>query len=90
MNSLNLIINNFRKENINDYIKKSSLPEPIKNGTGNFTSNIATLLSIPNFVLQGNLKGAGDASASFLINSTFCAYFCASFCASFSFSFSYH
>ena len=30
MNSLNLIINNFRKENINDYIKKSSLPEPIK------------------------------------------------------------
>ena len=49
----------------------NKLPEPIKNGTGNFTSNIATLLSIPNFVLQGNLKGAGDASASFLINSTF-------------------
>tara|TARA_B100001093_G_scaffold501754_1_gene553840 strand:+ start:933 stop:1667 length:735 start_codon:yes stop_codon:yes gene_type:complete len=46
------------------------LPEPIKNGTSNFTSNIATLLSIPNHVLQGNLKGAGDASASFLINTT--------------------
>ena len=48
----------------------SKLPEPIKNGTSNFTSNIATLLSIPNHVLQGNLKGAGDATASFLINTT--------------------
>ncbi len=49
----------------------NKLPEPIKDGTGNFTSNIATLLSIPNFVLQGNFKGAGDATGSFLINSTF-------------------
>ena len=49
----------------------NKLPEPVKNGTSNFTSNIATLLSIPNHVLQGNLKGAGDATASFLINSTF-------------------
>ena len=48
----------------------NKLPEPIKNGTSNFTSNIATLLSIPNHVLQGNFKGAGDASASFLINTT--------------------
>tara|TARA_A100001011_G_C14166655_1_gene780623 strand:+ start:56 stop:790 length:735 start_codon:yes stop_codon:yes gene_type:complete len=48
----------------------NKLPEPIKNGTSNFTSNIATLLSIPNHLLQGNLKGAGDATASFLINST--------------------
>ncbi len=48
----------------------NKLPEPIKKGTSNFTSNIATLLSIPNQVLQGNFKGAADASASFLINST--------------------
>ena len=48
----------------------NKLPEPIKNGTSNFTSNIATLLSIPNHFLQGNLKGAGDATASFLINTT--------------------
>ena len=48
----------------------NKLPEPIKNGTSNFTSNIATLLSIPNHVFQGNLKEAGDATASFLINST--------------------
>ena len=26
----------------------NKLPEPIKNGTSNFTSNVATLLSIPN------------------------------------------
>ena len=48
----------------------NKLPEPIKEGTGNFTSNIATLLSIPNHIFQGNLKGAGDATASFLINTT--------------------
>ena len=48
----------------------NKLPKPIRDGTSNFTSNIATLLSIPNHVIQGNLKGAGDATASFLINST--------------------
>ena len=48
----------------------NKLPEPIKNGTSNFTSNIATLLSIPNHLAQGNLRLAGDATASFLINST--------------------
>ena len=30
----------------------NKLPEPIKNGTSNFTSNIATLLSIPNHLAQ--------------------------------------
>ena len=48
----------------------NKLPEPIKNGTSNFTSNIATLLSIPNHLLQGSFKNAGDATASFLINTT--------------------
>ena len=48
----------------------NKLPQSIKNGTSNSTSNIATLLSIPNHVAQGNLKEAGDASASFLINTT--------------------
>ena len=49
----------------------NKLPEPLKKGTSNFTSNIATLLSIPNSLLQGNLKQVGHASGSFLINSTF-------------------
>jgi len=48
----------------------NKLPEPIKKGTSNFTSNIATLLSIPNHLFQGNLKGAADATGSFLINTT--------------------
>tara|TARA_A100001015_G_C14731171_1_gene609932 strand:+ start:81 stop:803 length:723 start_codon:yes stop_codon:yes gene_type:complete len=48
----------------------NKLPEPIKNGTGNFTSNIATLLSIPNHLLQGELRLAGHATGSFLVNTT--------------------
>jgi len=48
----------------------NKLPEPIKNGTGNFTSNIGTLLTVPNHVLQGQWKLAGESSASFLINTT--------------------
>ena len=48
----------------------NKLPEPIKKGTGNFTSNVGTLLSIPNLALQNNWKGTMEASASFLINST--------------------
>ena len=48
----------------------NKLPEPVKNGTGNFTSNIATLLSIPNHLLQGEIKSAGHATGSFLVNST--------------------
>ncbi len=48
----------------------SKLPEPIKNGTSNFTSNVATLLAIPNHLAQGSFKEAGNATASFLINTT--------------------
>ena len=48
----------------------SKLPNPIKIGTSNFTSNIATLLSIPNNLLQGNLKQLGHSTGSFLINSS--------------------
>ena len=48
----------------------NKLPEPIKKGTSNFTSNIATLLSIPNHLLQGEIRLAGHASGSFLINTT--------------------
>ena len=48
----------------------NKLPEPVRNGTGNFTSNIATLLSIPNHLLQGQFKMAGHATGSFLVNTT--------------------
>jgi len=48
----------------------NKLPDPIKNGTSNFTSNIATLLSIPNSLLQGNMRQVGHSTGSFLVNST--------------------
>ena len=48
----------------------NKLPEAVRNGTGNFTSNIGTLLTVPNHILQGNWKLAGESGASFLINST--------------------
>jgi phospholipid-binding lipoprotein MlaA len=48
----------------------NKLPEPVKKGTGNFTSNIGTLLTVPNHVLQGQWRLAGESSASFLINTT--------------------
>ena len=48
----------------------NKLPSPIKKGTSNFTSNIGTLLSIPNNLLQGNLKQFGHSVGSFAVNST--------------------
>ena len=48
----------------------NKLPDPVRKGTSNFTSNIATLLSIPNHLLQGELRLASHATGSFLINST--------------------
>ena len=48
----------------------NKLPGPIKTGTSNFTSNIGTLLSIPNNLLQGNFKQIGHSVGSFAINTT--------------------
>ena len=48
----------------------NKLPAPVKTGTSNFTSNIGTLLSIPNNILQGNFKQLGHSVGSFAINST--------------------
>ena len=47
----------------------NKLPSPIRKGTGNFTSNIATLLSIPNSLLQGNIKQV-DTLLRVIINTT--------------------
>ena len=48
----------------------NKLPSPVKTGANNFTSNIGTLLSIPNNVLQGNVKQIGHSVGSFAINTT--------------------
>ena len=48
----------------------SRLPQPLKTGTSNFTSNISNLLSIPNSILQGNFREFGNSVGSVIINST--------------------
>ena len=48
----------------------NKLPSPIRKGTSNFTSNIGTLLSIPNNILQGDLKQLGHSVGSFAVNTT--------------------
>jgi len=48
----------------------NKLPNPVKKGTSNFTSNISTLLSIPNNILQGNIKQLGHSVGSFAINTS--------------------
>tara|TARA_B100001057_G_C22812614_1_gene936057 strand:- start:309 stop:1052 length:744 start_codon:yes stop_codon:yes gene_type:complete len=48
----------------------NKLPSPLKKGTSNFTSNISTLLSVPNNLLQGNFTQLGHSLGSFAVNST--------------------
>ena len=48
----------------------NKLPSTIRTGAGNFTSNIGALLSIPNNLLQGNIKQLGHSVGSFAINTT--------------------
>ena len=48
----------------------NKLPSPIRAGTSNFTSNLATLMSIPNNILQGNLKQLGHSVGSVTVNTT--------------------
>ncbi len=48
----------------------NKLPSPVRTGTSNFTSNIGTLLSIPNNALQGNFKQLGHSIGSFAVNTT--------------------
>lgn len=48
----------------------SKLPKPVKSGASNFTSNIGTLLSIPNNILQGNFKELGQSIGSFALNTS--------------------
>ena len=48
----------------------NKLPSAVRTGAGNFTSNIGTLLSIPNNLLQGNIKQIGHSVGSFAVNTT--------------------
>ena len=46
------------------------LPQPIRTGTNNFVSNLRSLLSFSNNVLQGDFKNAGNTAGRFAINTT--------------------
>jgi len=46
------------------------LPSPVKNGVSNSLDNLSNLVTIPNNILQGELKLASVNTGRFLINST--------------------
>ena len=46
------------------------LPQPIRSGTSNALSNLGNVVTIPNNILQGQLKDASMNSLRFIINST--------------------
>ena len=48
----------------------NKLPSTLRKGTSNFTSNIGTLLSIPNNILQGDFVQLGHSVGSFALNTT--------------------
>ena len=47
-----------------------ALPVPIKKGTGNVLNNLSSLITIPNNVLQGDLKSAGINTGRLVVNTT--------------------
>ena len=46
------------------------LPSPVRVGTSNALNNLSNLVTIPNNILQGDLRAAGNNSIRFIINST--------------------
>ena len=47
-----------------------SLPSPVRSGTSNVLTNLSSLVTIPNNVLQGEFKTAGVNTGRFAINTT--------------------
>ncbi len=47
------------------------LPSPVRTGTSNALSNLSNLVTIPNNILQGDLKAAGNNTIRLIINTTF-------------------
>ena len=47
-----------------------SLPSPVRTGTSNVLTNISSLITIPNNILQGELKTAGVNTGRFVVNTT--------------------
>ena len=47
-----------------------TLPSPIRSGTSNALTNLSSLITIPNNILQGEFKTAGVNTGRFVINTT--------------------
>ena len=47
-----------------------NLPDPVQKGTGNAVNNLSNLITIPNNVLQGDMKSAFINTGRLIINST--------------------
>jgi len=47
-----------------------TLPSPVRTGTSNVLVNLSSLITIPNNILQGELKTAGVNTGRFIINTT--------------------
>ena len=46
------------------------LPSPVKTGTSNALNNLSNLVTIPNNILQGDFRAAGNNSIRFIVNTT--------------------
>tara|TARA_Y100001970_G_C14133201_1_gene802862 strand:+ start:72 stop:860 length:789 start_codon:yes stop_codon:yes gene_type:complete len=46
------------------------LPSPIRTGTSNFLSNLSLVVTVPNNLLQGDMRLAGKNTARFAVNTT--------------------
>ena len=46
------------------------LPSPVRTGTSNALNNLSNLVTIPNNLLQGDFKAAGNNSVRFILNTT--------------------
>ena len=47
-----------------------TLPSPVRTGTSNVLVNLSSLITIPNNILQGELKTAGINTGRFIVNTT--------------------
>ena len=46
------------------------LPSPVRTGTSNALNNLSNLVTIPNNILQGDFRAAGNNSIRFIVNTT--------------------
>ena len=47
-----------------------ALPSPVRSGTSNVLTNLSSLVTVPNNILQGQFKTAGINTARFVVNTT--------------------